>query len=415
VGEPYRLQVIATNAVGDSVASAASDPYTVDYLPAAPDVTAVPADADVAPAGGAVTVSWPAVKDPSPGTAITGYSVEFNGETRNVGRSTTSTTFTGLPTATEFTVKVYARNGAQVSSNDDWVRSTEKKVTTVGLPTAPAQSPSAVSGANGAITVTWGEFGSNGGGTVTYGVRRTVTGSPAPTSCSPSDATGLTSGWTDSGLNDGTSYTYYVFASNGRYCTVASTGAAESKSPPSNTSGTALLAAHDGQFDIQAGSLTSGGIAARYEFSINGGGWAAVSNGQWLTSAANTAVYGTAQTVSYRACRDASADYCGEPFTAPAVTPLNARAEILSCTPPSGGSDGSVVLRDPSAGGSQNITYQASFNRPQAIGLPNWEPYGEYTNGGPVPSATTGVRIKTTATAGGNSWEDPVVLEATCP
>jgi hypothetical protein len=414
IGEPYRMQVIATNAVGDSAASPASDPYTVDYLPAAPVVTAVPADAAVAPTGGAITVSWPAVPDPKPGTAVVGYTVELGGDSRNVGRGTLSTTFTGLPTATEFSVTVYARNSAQVSSAADWIRSDAKRATTVGPPTAPAQAPAAVSEKNGNITVTWGAFGANGGSEPKYSVRRLLSTDTAPSTCVSPTAAGVGSGWTDSGLDDGQKYVYYVYADNGRYCSVASTGIAESKSPPGVATGSAELVGHDGQKDIQAGALSAQGTVARYEYRINGGTWAAVENGQWLTSAADTSVYGSPQTVSYRACRDSTADYCGPESGGTTATPLNARAAIVSCTPPSGDSPGSVELRLPSAGGAQTVTFEASFNQPRAIGLPDWSDYAAYTNGAEVPPGTTDVRIKTTATADGVSWEDPQVLEAAC-
>ena len=416
IGEPYRLQVIATNSVGDSAASPASDPYTVDYLPAAPVVTAVPASADVAPTGGAITVSWSAVPDPKPGTAIVGYSVEFNGDTRNVGRGTLSTTFTGLPTATEFAVTVYARNSAQVSSNGDWTRSDSKRATTVGPPTAPAQAPAAASGTNGTITVTWGAFGANGGAEPTYSVRRQLSGTPGPSTCGAPTATGVASGWTDSGLEDGTSYTYYVFADNGRYCSVGSTGAAESKSPPGKAQGAATLAARGdtGQLDVQATGLAASGIVDHYELSFNKADTSAVSDGQWLTSAANSAVYGAQQTVYFRACRDASQSYCGDWSDAASATPLNARAGVQSCTAPSPGDPGVVRPVAPSAGGAQNVSYQASFNRPLAGVLTNWGDFAAYTEGDPVPSGTIGVRIRATVSAGGDPWTDPGYAEAAC-
>ena len=416
IGEPYRLQVIATNAMGDSAASAASDPFSVDYLPAAPDVTAVPADAAVAPSGGAVTVSWPTVPDPSPGTAVTGYTVEFNNESRNVGRTTTSTTFTGLPTATEFTVRVYARNSAQVSSPADWVRSTEKKVTTVGLPIAPARAPAAVSGLNGEITVTWDDFGANGGGVVTYGVRRSATGSAAPSSCSPANTTGAVSGWTDSDLDDGRSYTYYIFASNGRYCSVASTGPAESKKPPGQASGKATLLARGdtGQLDAQATDLSASGIVDHFELSYNQVDTAAVVEGQWLTSAANTAVYGSQLTVYFRACRDATASYCG-PWSAPVIArPLNARAAIESCVVGLDADPGIVRVLAPTNGGVQTVSYEASFNQPLGGVIPDWGRFAAYTEGDPVPLGTTSVRIKATVSSGGDTWTDPGYVELDC-
>jgi hypothetical protein len=414
IGEPYRLQVIAVNAIGESARSPESDPYTVDYLPAAPEVTAVPAAADLAPAGGAVTVSWQTVPDPRPGTPVTGYSVEFNGETRDVGRTATSTTFSGLPTATEYSVRVYARNSAQVSSSSDWIRSASRTVTTVGLPTAPAQTPAAASGTDGSITVTWGAFGANGGGTPTYSVRRVETGTAAPTACVSPTASGVGTGWTDRGLADGASYTYYVFADNGRYCSIASTGPAESKLPPGVPNVTAALSDRDGagQLDIRAGGsfTVTSGFAARFEYRIDGG-WAAVSSGQWLTSAANAGVYGNPQTVQFRACRDASESYCG-PVSQTTLTPLNARSVFESCTAANLSDPGSFFFRAPNSGEGQSVSFEASFNRPLADVPTNWEAYEPYTRGDPVPSGTTAVRLRTTATAGVQSWSH--VIENTC-
>jgi len=413
IGEPYRMQVIAVNAVGESAPSAPSDPYTVDYLPAAPEVTIAPATAEVAPSGGALTVSWPAVADPNPGTAVTGYSVEFNGQTRDLSRTATTTTFSGLPTATEFSVRVYARNSAQVSATSDWIRSSPRSAVTVGLPTAPNPAPSAASGLNGEIEVTWGAFGANGGSGPTYSVRRVAASEAAPSTCGAANVSGLTTlTWTDTTGTDGGKYTYYVFADNGRYCSIASTGPVESKSPPGKASGTATLVARGPQLDVQVGSVTAAGTVARYDYRINGGGWAPVAGGQWLTSVGNTAVYGSPQTVSFRACRDATEMYCGPESNPTTLTPLNARSTIDSCIAAALSDPGSMVVRAPSAGGSQTVTYRASFNRPQALGLPNWEPYAAYTDGDPVPSGTTAVRVETTASADGKSVTD--VVESAC-
>ena len=418
VGEPYRFQVAAVNAIGPSTLSPASDAYTVDYLPAPPVASAVASTAEVAPTGGAITVSWPAVPDPSPGTAVTGYTVEIEGrESRDVSRAVTSTTFRDLPAATSFSVRVYARNSAQVSSAADWRRSNTATVTTIGLPTPPQPGPSAVSGLNGTINVSWGAFSPNGGGEVSYAVRRTVTGDAAPTSCAaPTVSTGTAQSWTDSGLGDQVSYTYYVYADNGRYCSVASTGPAEGKLPPGEVEGGVALANRGtGQLDVQA--VITGvafGVAGRYEYRVGGGNWAPVANGQWLTSTGDASVYGSSVAVSYRACRDATADFCGPESGAGSATPLNAVASIVSCTPPAGSDQGLLVLARPLSAPSQNVTYSVSFNRPQAGGLPNWEPFAAYTEGSPVPSGTVGVRVRATVQAGGAPFSDAPLLESAC-
>ena len=56
------------------------------------------------------------------------------------------------------------------------------------------------------------------------------------------------------------------------------------------------------------------------------------ATGQWLTSAGNSAVYGTPQTVTFRACRDAGSDYCG----ADSGGTLRCGACSSSSWPPSG-------------------------------------------------------------------------------
>jgi len=177
----------------------------------------------------------------------------------------------------------------------------------------------------------------------------------------------------------------------------------------------ALVARADtGQLDIQASGLAASGIVDHFELSFNKVDTAVVASGQWLSSAANTAVYGTQQTVFYRACRDTSATYCGEWSDAASATPLNARAAIESCTAPSGDTPGIVRVIAPSSGGQQSVSYQASFNRPQAGVLTNWEDFATYTEGDPVPSGTVGVRIRATVSAGGDPWSDPAYVEATC-
>ena len=419
IGEPYRMQVIAVNAVGESAPSAPSDPYTVDYLPAAPDVTIVPATAEVAPTGGALTVSWPAVADPNPGTAITGYSVELvgpNGGTRDLPRMVTSTTFSDLPPATEYTVRVYARNSAQVASGLDWIRSSPRSSVTVGPPTAPSPAPSAASGLDGSISVAWGAFGANGGGAVTYAVRRTLTNSPAPTTCASPHVSGLTSlGWIDTGGTDGGNYTYYVFADNGRYCSIASSGPVESKSPPSKAVGSVDVVARGAQSDVQISEITATGTVARFEYRVNGGGWSTAAPGQWITSTADTSAYGRAQSVTFRACRDATNDYCGLESEVSVATPLNSHSAITRCIAAAAGTPGVLNFTGPLSGSPQPVTFEASFNRPLANLLPNWEDFAEYTDGGPVPSGTTDVRLRTTVRANGDVSTETLQIACVVP
>jgi hypothetical protein len=403
VGAEYRFQVIATNAIGDSAASAASDPYTVDYLPSRPSVSAVPTPASGAPNGGSITVSWPSVPDPSPGTAVTGYVVEVAGSAPvRVGRTATSATIGGLANGSTYSVAVYARNSAQVVSETDWRRSDAVSVTTVGPPTAGTAT--ATSARDGSITVDWSGFGGNGGA-LRYDVGRYEAGQAVPASCTPRSAT-LSSPWVDSGATAGETYTYVVFASNGLYCTAVSTGPAESKVPPGTASGdVAVEDRGTGQFDLRASNLAASGEVQRFQYQLNGGAWADVPENRWLTSAENGAFYGVQTSVQFRACADAGLGFCSDDASGATVrTPVSARAAVLSCVPGS-----APVPSAPPNLGPVDVSYSYSYNQP-LLGIPIWSGFSSE----PVPSDAVGVRVRATVTVGSDSYTDPGYGEATC-
>jgi hypothetical protein len=424
VGRKYAFQVTAINAIGESLPSPTSDPYSVDVLPGAPrGVTAVPTEPDRAPEGGAITVSWVSPGDPDRGTPITDYVVEVTGrDPLVVPRSATSTIISGLPTATTFTVAVYARNDAQVASEAEWQRgAASSPVTTVGPPRPPAEAPSAVNQPDGKIAVTWKAFDANGGGTVTYGVRR-VTGTTAEASCAtPPTVKGLTSTtWIDTATTDGETYTYVVYADNGSYCTAVSSGPAISKASPGPVSGSATAvieasgrSADSGQFDVRAKGpfAVDSGVAERFEYRLNGGGWAPVASEQWLTSLANSAVYGTPVTVEYRGCRDDSQAYCGPASAAVTLVPVNTRVTTVSCV-----KDGvlPLAITEPfNNGAATSARYEVKYIR-DVLGVPVADPeFSAYTQD-PVPSDAIAVRVRATVSVGGATYVDPVYGEFPC-
>jgi hypothetical protein len=416
VGRKYSFQVVAVNGIGESLPSAASEPYSRDVLPAAPIApSAVPTDPSRAPSGGSITVSWVSPGDPENGTPITDYVVEVSGrEPVVVPRSATSTVVSGLSTATAFTVAVYARNDAQVSSASEWLRAVAAPVTTIGPPRPSAQQPTAVNQPDGRIVVRWDAFDPNGARSVDYSVRRVV-GSAADPTCTPqATATGVTSPWTDTATADGQTYSYVVYADNGSYCTAVSTGPAISKSPPGAASGTAAVEANSGgKFDVRAkGPLgVASGVAERFEYRLNGGTWSPVVPEQWLTSAADSSVYGTAVTVQYRGCRDETTIYCGPPSAATVLTPVDTRVVSASCV-----KDGVLPLAvdAPANAGSPASSYQVAYLRAVDPDSPTWdEPYVAYTDD-PVPSEAIGVRVRATVTLGGDTYTDPGYGEFPC-
>ena len=415
VGAEYRFQVIATNAVGDSEASPLSDTYTVDYRPSAPaSVSAVPTDASDAPNGRSITVSWPDVPNPDPGTPVVGYTVEIKGPGVNFSTNATSpfTTTAGgdLTNNTTYSVSVYARNSAQVITAADWRRTT-RTVTTVGPPISASPGPQAAinpDNDNGQVRVTWGASDPNGGSSISYTIGR-VTGTAATPTCTsgpgkPYEGAGsggaeVSSGWVDTSTVDGQTYTYFVYADNGSYCTASATGEIESKRPPGAATGTATVAySGDGQYDIRANNnLDATGIVAKFQVSLNGdGNWRDVEEGDWLTSRNNASYYALATNVTFRACRDSSENYCGAASAPSTVTPINARGSVSSCVvgiPPE--------PQAPANAGPVTVTYDFSYRG--FLGL--WSGFS-YSASDNVPSGATAVRARASVVYAGDSFTD---------
>ena len=410
VGDLYTFQVVATNAIGDSEPSPLSDLYSVDYLPAAPaSVSAVPTDAAAAPAGGSIDISWTAVPDPNPGTPIAGYTVIVGGaSTTNVSAGTTSLTVGGLANDVGYTVEVYARNGAQVTSESDWNR-TSTSVHTVGPPTPPDPAPQAISATNGDIEVTWGVSGPNGGGTVSYSIAR-IDGAGSPADCSSVApmVSGISSPWTDTSSVDGETYTYFIYSSNGSYCTPTSTGATISLEAPGAASGSAsVLNRGTGQFDIRAGALSAGGTVVKFQYLLSSdGAWRDLPGDNWLTSLGDPgATYGQSIDVSFRACRNDTDNYCGPASDLTTLTPVNARVTNAICdatndTPP--------TIDEPTNVGAVTSSFVISYNQPFLL-FDNWSDF-DFSASDPVPSNATEMRVRATV----NGYQDPGSGQFTC-
>ena len=181
-----------------------------------PPVTVPPAPAPVTAAGGdtQATVSW-TVPSPNGGGPVTSYTITpYIGSAAQtaitVNAPATSTTFAGLTNGTTYTFQVTAKNA--IGSG---LAATSNAITPAVLPGAPGNVTATSSDACG--TVKWTAPGAPGNlvnsYTVTPYAGGTVQSSLALTVSARSQGAVTTTG-TVCGLNDGTSYTFQVAATN---------------------------------------------------------------------------------------------------------------------------------------------------------------------------------------------------------
>jgi uncharacterized protein (TIGR02145 family) len=200
-GTPYTFTVVATNSVGNSVASAASSAVIPVTVPGAPTTV-------VATAGNtSASVAFIAPASDG-GSVITIYTVTSNPEGRTATGSSSPLTVTGLTNGTVYTFTVIATTavGNSVASAASFA------VTPVTVPGAPI-SVVATAG-NTSASVAFVAPDSNGGSAIT---NYTVTSNPAGGS-----ATGSSSPLTVTGLTNGISYTFTVVATSAVGNSVAS-------------------------------------------------------------------------------------------------------------------------------------------------------------------------------------------------
>jgi uncharacterized protein (TIGR02145 family) len=204
-GTAYTFRVVATNAVGNSVASTASTAVTPIIVPGAPT-------GPVATAGNAQASVAFNVPASTGGSVITGYTVTSSPDNRTATGASSPLLVTGLSNGIAYNFTVVATNAA----GNSVASAASGSVIPRTVPGAPT-NPVATAG-NAQASVAFDPPTSNGGSTITG---YTVTSSPDNRT-----ATGTSSTIVVIGLATNVSYTFTIVATNAAGNSVASAASA---------------------------------------------------------------------------------------------------------------------------------------------------------------------------------------------
>ncbi len=211
-GTTYSFTVRATNLGGTSPSSSSVSATPVLAVPA------MPVAVSAAAGNTQVTLTWPAV------AGATGYRV-FRDGAEVAAPTTTSFTDTGLTNDQTYAYTLVATNGVGASAPSSPVNATPS----ASAPTAPSAPTGVVATAgDSSVSLTW----SAATGATGYQVFRdgVQVGSPA------------TAAFTDTGLANGTTYSYTVTAVNGGGISSASSPATATPLPPAPLAPSGLVA-----------------------------------------------------------------------------------------------------------------------------------------------------------------------------
>ncbi|SHH10587.1 Fibronectin type III domain-containing protein [Jatrophihabitans endophyticus] len=341
-GTSYTFTVHATNGIGDGPESAASAAVTPVGVPNGPgDVTLTPGDERF-------TASFP-VPDAN-GAPITGYQVSLDGgqtwQTLDAtsANGTVTGTVTGLMNGVTYSVQLRAVNYAGTG----WA-SKAQDVTPASKPGAPTGA--VATAGDGQASVSFTAPYSDGGAVISS---YTVTASPGGAS-----ATCPGSPCTVTGLDNGTTYTFTVRATNdiGDSPESAASAAVTPVGPPSVPTDVTFTPGNE-RIDVSFPVPGDGGSAiAGYQYTLDGGQtWstlnAAVANGK-VTGTVTELVNGTTYAVRVRAV---NANGPGDASDAQSVTPATVPHAPTGVTAQRGDHSISVSFTVPDSNGGAPVT-----------------------------------------------------------
>ncbi len=349
-GTSYTFTVYATNAVGNGPVSAPSAAVTPSSgsatVPGAP--TAVTAIAGNASA----SVSWTAPSNG--GSAITGYTVTASpgGAKASVAGGTTSATVSGLTNGTPYTFTVYATNAI----GNGPVSTPSPAVTPTSGNTAPG-APTGVTATagNASATVSWTAPG-NGGSTITG---YTVTVNPGGATA---NVAGGTTSATVSGLINGSSYTFTVYATNaiGNGPTSAPSAAVTPATVPGAPTAVTATASNASAAVSWTAPSNGGSPITSYTVTASPGGATVSVAGGTTSATVSSLTNGTSYTFTVYAT---NAIGNGPTSTASAaVTPKTVPGAPTGVTAAAGNASAAVGWTAPGNGGSPISGYTVTAN-----------------------------------------------------
>lgn len=291
----YNFTVVATNRVGDSDPSAPSETARPD---ARPDTPAPPT---LAFGDRSLTVAW--VTPTTPGSPVDSFTLEISpappsGIAQKTGVTGNSMVWDGLENGVAYQVRVRAHNRAPDPSSWSAWSATEIPARAPDAPAAPSVTRLQPVGDQAQLQVSWTQPATNGADIAGYelqvlqggSVVRSIPNIPAG---QLSQAVSLTTSTTD--------YTFQVRASN-----KAGWSAWGAPSSPRRAFGEpgapSAVSAAPGDRSLTVSYSPAAGNGAnpgelRYEYSLNGGGWAALPGNNVITGLNN----GTSYAVALRA------------------------------------------------------------------------------------------------------------------
>ncbi len=336
-GTTYNCSVLATNAVGNGVASA-----TVAVTPVA--VSGAPTIGAATPGNAQATIAFtaPALTGGSP---ITGYTVTCNAGGFTGTGAASPITVTGLTNGTTYNCSVVATNAVGNSAASASVAVTP--ATVPGVPTIGAATPG-----NGQASVAFTAPAATGGSAITgYTVTCNVGGFSATGAASPLVVTGLA---------NGTTYNCSVVATNvvGNSAASATVDVTPVAVPGTPTIGAATPGNAQASIAFTAPASTGGSPITGYTATCNAGGFTGTGAASPITVTGLT--NGTTYNCSVVATNAAGSGLASAPVAVTPVTVPDAPT-IGSATP--GNGQASVAFTAPaSAGGSPITGYTVTCN-----------------------------------------------------